>query len=97
MTLLKSLTIVAAFIAGGTSMAMAQNGPATGGQPPVAGGAGGYPGYYYGAPGYFGAPGYAAPGYAVAPPRNLYMSEPRIRHKRLETGQPGPKQPHAAQ
>ncbi|MFY9838962.1 MAG: hypothetical protein WAK55_21300 [Xanthobacteraceae bacterium] len=106
---LKSLTIVTALLAGGTSLAMAQNGPPTGGEAPVAGGAGGGPGHGYGAPGYFGAPaylaapgyvtapGYAAPGYAVAPPRNLSMSAPGIRHKRLETGQPGPKQPHAAQ
>jgi hypothetical protein len=76
MTTLKALTIVAALLAGGTSLAMAQNGPATGGEPPVAGGAGGnaavpgpgYYGYYLGAPGYFGAPDYlAAPGFAVAP------------------------------
>jgi hypothetical protein len=39
---LKGLTIVAALLAGGTSLAMAQ-GPATGGYPPVAGGAGGNP------------------------------------------------------
>jgi hypothetical protein len=71
-TLKTTLTImgaVAALLAGGTSLALAQNGPATGGQPPVAGGAGGYPGYGYG---YAAAPlyDYAAPGYgygAVAP------------------------------
>jgi hypothetical protein len=45
-TTLKSLTIVAALLAGGTSLAMAQNGPATGGEHPVAGGAAGGP--YYG-------------------------------------------------
>src|SRR5215468_9366357 len=67
MTTLKTLTIVAAFLAGGTSLALAQNGPATGGEPPVAGGAAGggwYPAaplYDYAAPAY----GYAAP--AVAP------------------------------
>jgi len=73
MTTLKSLTIVAAALAGGTSIAMAQ-GPATGGYPPVAGGAGGNPitnpGYYGGYPatgGYIAVPGYAVPGY-VAPP-----------------------------
>src|SRR5262249_47516385 len=38
---LKTLTIVTALVAGGTSLAMAQNGPATGGQRPVAGGANG--------------------------------------------------------
>ena len=65
MTTLKTLTIVAALLAGGTSLALAQNGPATGGLPPVAGGAGGYPGYGYAAPGY----GYAAtaPLYDYAP------------------------------
>jgi hypothetical protein len=70
MITLKSLTIVAAVLAGGTSLAMAQNGLPTGGEAPVAGGAGGgpAPGYYgYGAPTYFGAPGYAAPAYAIAP------------------------------
>src|SRR5215468_8835035 len=41
MTTLKTLTIVAALLAGGTSLAIAQNGPATGGQSPVAGGANG--------------------------------------------------------
>jgi hypothetical protein len=112
MITLKSLTIVATVLAGGTSLAMAQNGPATGGQPPVAGGAGGNPILnYYGAPGYFGAPGYyGAPGYAAQPgyvgaprrvvtahPRNLYLYAPGSRHKKLETGQPLPKQPRQAQ
>jgi hypothetical protein len=41
MTTLKTLTIVAALLASGTSLAMAQNGPATGGERPVAGGANG--------------------------------------------------------
>jgi hypothetical protein len=72
MTSFKTLTILAALLAGGTSLALAQNGLPTGGEPPVAGGAAGnpavpgpgYSGYYLEAPGYFGAPGYAAqPGY----------------------------------
>jgi hypothetical protein len=42
MTTVKALAIVA-LLAGGTSLAIAQNGPATGGQPPVAGGAAGNP------------------------------------------------------
>jgi hypothetical protein len=42
MTTVKSLAIIALLV-GGTSFAMAQNGPATGGEPPVAGGAGGNP------------------------------------------------------
>ena len=41
MTTLKSLTIVSALLMGGASLAVAQNGPATGGQPPIAGGAAG--------------------------------------------------------
>ena len=41
MTILKTLTIVAALLASGTSLAMAQNGLPTGGQTPVAGGANG--------------------------------------------------------
>jgi hypothetical protein len=43
LTTLKTFTIVAAFLAGGTALAMAQNGPPTGGEPPVAGGANGNP------------------------------------------------------
>ena len=73
---------MAALLAGGTSLALAQNGPPTGGLPPVAGGANGnpavpgpaypapgpgYSGYYLGAPGYFGAPGYAEQGYSAQP------------------------------
>jgi hypothetical protein len=72
MTTFKTLSILAALLAGGTSLALAQNGLPTGGEPPVAGGAAGnpavpgpgYSGYYLEAPGYFGAPGYAGqPGY----------------------------------
>jgi hypothetical protein len=84
MTTLKTLTILAALLAGRTSLALAQNGPATGGEPPVSGGAGGNtaaPGYYYGAPAYFGAPGYVEgrapvePGYRPIPHhRRIYMS-----------------------
>ena len=42
MTTIKSLAIIALLV-GGTSLAMAQSGPATGGEPPVAGGAAGNP------------------------------------------------------
>jgi hypothetical protein len=42
MTTVKSLAIIA-LLAGGTTLAMAQNGPVTGGEPPIAGGAGGNP------------------------------------------------------
>lgn len=78
MTTLKTLTIVAALLAGGASLALAQNGPPTGGQLPVAGGAGGgwYPSYGYpappvydyAAPAYgYAAPAYVVPGYAAPP------------------------------
>jgi hypothetical protein len=53
MATLKSLTIVAVLLVSGTSLAMAQNGLPTGGEPPVAGGAAGNPildyGHYRGA------------------------------------------------
>ena len=72
MTILKNLTIVAALLAGGASLAMAQNGLPTGSEPPVAGGAAGNPvtnpGYYsgyYATGGYIASPGYAVPGYAA--------------------------------
>src|SRR6516225_685274 len=72
MSTLKTLTIVAALFAGGTSLAMAQNGLPTGGEPPVAGGAAGNPitnpGYYsgyYATGGFIASPGYAVPGYAA--------------------------------
>jgi hypothetical protein len=42
MTTVKSLAVIA-LLAGGTSLAIAQSGPPTGGQPPVAGGAAGNP------------------------------------------------------
>ena len=82
MTTLKSLTILAALLAGGTSLAVAQNGPATGGQPPVAGGAGGNPAApgYFGAPEYLGAPEYfRAPGYVATPEAGYVASEPTYR------------------
>jgi hypothetical protein len=73
MTTLKTLTIVAALLGGGTSLAIAQNGPPTGGQRPVAGGAngGGWAGGWYGGGWYAGAPGYGY-GYGYAPYRPLY-------------------------
>jgi hypothetical protein len=43
MRTLKSLTIVATLLVAASSVAIAQNGPATGGQPPAAGGAAGNP------------------------------------------------------
>jgi len=43
METLKKLTIVATLLVAGTSLAIAQNGPATGGQPPPSGAAAGNP------------------------------------------------------
>ena len=75
MTTLKILTIVAALLAGGTSLAIAQNGPATGGQSPVAGGAngGGWGGGWYAGGAY---------GYGYRPYRHLYAYYPHYRHYR---------------
>jgi hypothetical protein len=72
MTMLKSLTIAAALLAGGTSLAMAQ-GPATGAYPPVAGGAAGNPTTN---PNYIGsAQGYGLPVHR----RSTYMYAPQRR------------------
>ena len=79
MTILKTLTIVAALLASGTSLAMAQNGLPTGGQRPVAGGAngGGWAGGWW----YGGAPVYGYRyGYGYAPYRRLYGYYPYRRH-----------------
>jgi len=79
MTTLKILTIVAALVASGTSLAMAQNGLPTGGQRPVAGGAngGGWAGGWW----YGGAPVYGYRyGYGYAPYRRLYGYYPYRRH-----------------
>ena len=74
MTTLKTLTIVAALLTSGTSLAMAQNGLPTGGERPVAGGAnGGGPGY-----GYVYRYGY---GYGYRP-RHLYAYYRPYRHYR---------------
>jgi len=92
MTTLKTLTIVAALVAGGTSLALAQNGLPTGDQSPVAGGANGnsavpgpaYSGYYLEAPGYAAQPGYVGQSETAATPRraatvhhrSMYMYAP---------------------
>jgi hypothetical protein len=72
----KTLTIAAVLIAGATSLAMAQNGPPTGGQRPVAGGAngGGWGGGWYG-----GAYGY---GYVYRPHGHLYAHYGRYHRHR---------------
>jgi hypothetical protein len=107
MTIIKGVAIVALLV-GGTSLAMAQNGPATGGQPPVAGGAAGNPANA-GPPGPGIIPHDAARSnmQSAAPPtgaaagtrmatghhRNMYMSTKGGHHKPLKTGQQLPKQP----
>ena len=75
MPTLKNLATVAVLLIGGTSLAIAQNGPPTGGQRPVAGGAngGGWGGGWYGGGWYGGAPVYRyGYGYGYRPYRHLY-------------------------
>ncbi|MGB3743996.1 MAG: hypothetical protein WBD11_05610 [Xanthobacteraceae bacterium] len=88
MTTPKSLTMVAALLVAGTSLALAQNGLPTGGEPPVAGGAAGNP-PVLGPPGPGIIPG--APLQSAAPAtrtrivhHHMYMS---AHHKTLKTGQ----------
>jgi hypothetical protein len=86
MTTLKTSMLAIVLLAGGTSLAMAQNGPATGGEPPVAGGAAGNPAVLAPpGPGVIpGAPAAArATGTRIAH-RHMYMS---AHHKTLKTGQ----------
>ena len=81
MTRTTRIALAAAFMVGGTSFAMAQNGQPTGGYPGVAGGANGNPfrpgidettsapsagNPYYGYYNYYGSPYYGAP-YYVGP------------------------------
>jgi len=73
MTILKSVVVATALLAGGISLAIAQNGPATGGQRPVAGGAnGGGPGYGY----------VYRYGYGYRPYRHMYGYYRPYRHYR---------------
>jgi hypothetical protein len=84
MTILKSVVVATVLLAGGSSLAIAQNGPAMGGEHPAAGGAaGGGWGWYGGAPGYGygwygGAPGYS---YGYISPR--YSPNDRKSQRRL--------------
>jgi hypothetical protein len=92
MTMLKNLTIVAALLVAGTSLAMAQ-GPGTGAYPPVAGGAGGNPATNPGPPGPGVIPHDVTPGATgatrVAPTtrhhRRIYMSERSHKGSKLNT------------
>ena len=76
MTALKRLLIVTALLAGGSSLAMAQNGLPTGGYPPVMGGAGGNPAVR--GPAYFPEGRFVGSGTSYQQPikhhRKIYMS-----------------------
>jgi hypothetical protein len=87
MTIFKSVMVATVLLAGGTSLALAQNGPATGGERPVAGGAngGGWGGGWYGRGWYGGAPVYRygyGYGYGYRPYRHLYAYHRPYRHYR---------------
>jgi hypothetical protein len=99
MATLKSFTIAAALLVAGTSLAVAQNGPATAGEPPVGGGAGGNPanmgpsgpGAYRGS--WCGARGrgrrlHVRTRGVVRDYEHMYQSTRGRPHKRLETRQP---------
>jgi hypothetical protein len=77
MTSVKALAIIA-LLAGGTSLALAQNGPATGNEPPVAGGAAGNP--------ILDAQGSGAPTrHAARHHRSMYMSARSHKGSKLDT------------
>jgi hypothetical protein len=71
MTSVKALAIIA-LLAGSTSLAVAQSGPATGGEPPVAGGAAGNPAVPP-APSVYGATN-PTPSHHVTRHHHIYMS-----------------------
>ena len=66
---LKSLALATLLVAGGASLAMAQNGPPTGGEPPIAGGAAGNPA----APGPSDLPAISPTQYAPGQYYNFYQ------------------------
>jgi hypothetical protein len=77
MTSVKALAIVTLLV-GGTSLALAQNGPATGNEPPVAGGAAGNP--------ILDAQGSRAPSrYATRHHRNIYLSARSHKGSKMNT------------
>ena len=97
MTTVKSLAIVA-LLFGGTSLALAQTAPTTGGSPPanVTTGPTGVPSY---APGQTGKASTATKHHKMhmsakgQPHKKMYMSAKNNHHKTLKTGQQQPKQP----
>jgi hypothetical protein len=77
MTSVKALAIIALLV-GGTSLALAQNGPATGNEPPVAGGAAGNP--------ILDAQGSGAPArHATRHHRSIYMSARSHKGSKMNT------------
>jgi hypothetical protein len=90
---------VAVLLAGGTSLALAQNGLPTGGESPVAGGANGnsavpgpaypgfgYSGYYLKAPGYAAQPGFVEEPRTAPIPRRTAS----VHHRSMYMYAPGP-------
>ena len=73
MTTLKTSMLAIALLAGGTSLAMAQNGLPTGGYPPVMGGAAGTPGFVP-APVQSGATAVAPGHHTTKHHKKIYMS-----------------------
>jgi len=80
---LKTLTIVTALLAGGTSLAVAQ-GPPTGGYPPVAGGAGGNPGAAP-IPNVYGATTPTPSRHATRHHKRIYMSAKSHKDSKMNT------------
>ena len=76
MTSVKALAIIALLV-GGTSLALAQNGPATGNEPPVAGGAAGNP--------ILDAQSGAPARHATRHHRSMYMSAKSHKGSKLNT------------
>jgi hypothetical protein len=74
MTSVKALAIIALLV-GGTSLAVAQSGPATGGEPPVAGGAAGNPAVPN-APSAYGATTSKSPHKKTSKPQKKSQSKP---------------------
>jgi hypothetical protein len=80
----KGLAIVAALLVGGASLAMAQSGPATGGYPPVAGGAAGNPAAP-GIPSVYGATAPTPSHHATRHHNRIYMSARSHKGSKLNT------------
>jgi hypothetical protein len=82
MTTLKTMTIAAALLVGGASLAVAQ-GPPTGAYPPVAGGAAGNPATNPGPPGPGVIPGGPAQSAATAPSRTRMAHHTTRHHNKM--------------